>query len=155
MATHCLDNWKQYLPSDDYNFLITYIENIRNDIPNDKMIILFGPGRNGKSTLIRNIQQYLGDEICGVQQASGDIIHNEHIKKLIVLHGLCDILRSKKKNNATINLIKYNQSFIAETVALSDIRKDVLQLSKVIKMEHVFKSTSRKSLIKTKPLFKN
>lgn len=138
MASHCLDNWKQYLSDDDYSFLVTYVENVKNDIPNDKMIILCGPGRNGKTTLIQDIQEYLGKDICGIQLATNDIIHNENIKKLIVLSGLCDIMRSKKKNNAMINLIKYKQSFIAETVALELVSDKLLSFSRVIKMEHVF-----------------
>lgn len=138
MASHCLDNWKQYLSDDDYSFLVTYVENVKNDIPNDKMIILCGPGRNGKTTLIQDIQEYLGKDICGIQLATNDIIHNENIKNLIVLSGLCDIMRSKKKNNAMINLIKYKQSFIAETVALELVSDKLLSFSRIIKMEHVF-----------------
>jgi ABC-type lipoprotein export system ATPase subunit len=71
MTQHYLDNWKQYLTEGDYNYLIRYIENIKNNISNDKMIILSGPARSGKSTLINNIQTYLGDEICGVYGMSG------------------------------------------------------------------------------------
>lgn len=138
MTEHCLDNWKQYLSDDDYSFLVTYVENIKNDIPNDKMIILCGPGRNGKSTLIQQVLDYLGKDICEVQLATNDIIYNENIKKLVVLSGLCVIVRSRKKNKAMINLIKYKQSFIAETVALELVSDKLLAFSKVIKMEHVF-----------------
>ena len=51
MALHHLDIWKQYLTNNDYNYLIQYIKNIKNNISNDKMIILSGPSRTGKSTL--------------------------------------------------------------------------------------------------------
>ena len=39
-----------------YNYLIQYVENIKNNIQNDKMIILSGPGRTGKSTLEKDIR---------------------------------------------------------------------------------------------------
>ena len=59
MAQHPLYNWKQYLTDDDYNYLIQYVENVKNNIPNDKMLILSGPGSTGKSTLMDNISLYL------------------------------------------------------------------------------------------------
>ena len=60
MTTHYLDNWKQYLSTDDYNYLIQYIENIKNNIQNDKMIILSGPGSSGKSTLAKPLAELIG-----------------------------------------------------------------------------------------------
>ena len=69
-----IDSWKQYLTSEDYAYLFQYIENIKNGISNDKMIILAGPGRTGKSTLIKNISSYLGDELCRNYPMSGEFI---------------------------------------------------------------------------------
>jgi len=138
MALHHLDNWKQYLTNDDYNYLIQFVENIRNNISNDKLIILSGPGRTGKSTLQNDIQQYLGDVICGPMMTSGEIIYNENIKKLGFLHSIAEIGRSKKDNIAIINLIKYKQSLLAETNNIERVNKKLLEFSKIIKMEHVF-----------------
>lgn len=42
MTLHYLDNWKQYLLQEDYNYLVTFVENIKNGISNDKMIIFSG-----------------------------------------------------------------------------------------------------------------
>ena len=82
MILHYLDDWKQYLTDNDYNYLIQYIENIKNNISNNKMIILYGPGRTGKSTLKNNILEYLGDETCGTFIIPDEIIYNKNIKKL-------------------------------------------------------------------------
>lgn len=41
MILHYLDNWIPYLTQEDYNYLVTFVENIKNGIPNDKMIIFF------------------------------------------------------------------------------------------------------------------
>ena len=56
MTEHYLYEWKQYLNNNegDYEYLIQFVENVKNNIPNDKMIILVGIGANGKSTLIKN-----------------------------------------------------------------------------------------------------
>jgi len=138
MTLHYLNNWNQYLTNDDYNYLIQFVENIKNNIPNDKMIILYGPGRTGKTTLKNDIQQYLGDESCGPMMMSGEIIYNENIKKLGLFSGIDEIGSSKKTNRAIINLINYKQSFIAETNNIERVNNKLLEFSKIIKMEHVF-----------------
>ena len=32
MSLHYLNNWKQYLTDDDYNYLLQYVENIKNNL---------------------------------------------------------------------------------------------------------------------------
>jgi len=140
MTLHHLNNWNQYLTNDDYNYLIQFVENIKNNIPNDKMIILYGPGRTGKTTLKNDIQEYLGDETCGpmMMMMPGEIIYNENIKKLGLFCGIDEIRRSKKNNIAIINLIKYKQSLLAETNNIERVNNKLLEFSKIIKMEHIF-----------------
>jgi ABC-type phosphate/phosphonate transport system ATPase subunit len=138
MTLHHLNNWKQYLTNDDYNYLIQFVENIKNNIHNDKMIILSGPSRSGKSTLKNDIQQYLSDVICGPMMMSGEIIYNENIKKLGLFSGIDEIRNSKKTNTAIINLIKYKQSLLADTNNIERVNNKLLEFSKIIKMEHVF-----------------
>jgi ABC-type lipoprotein export system ATPase subunit len=138
MAMHHLDNWKQYLTDDDYKYVIQYIENIKNNVSNDKMIILYGPSRSGKSTLKNDIQTYLGDETCGTYMMSGEIIYSENIKKLGFFSGIDEIYSSKKNNIAIINLIKYKQSFIAITNNIEKVKNNLLEFSKIIKMDHIF-----------------
>ena len=139
MAQHPLYNWKQYLTDDDYNYLIQYVENVKNSIPNDKMLILSGPGRTGKSTLMDNISLYLGRDLCGWDYpTSGEFIYAETIKPLLFFEGIDDIFRSKKKNRAIINFIKYKQSFIVSTIRLERVNSKLLEYSKIIKMNHIF-----------------
>jgi predicted AAA+ superfamily ATPase len=138
MTLHQLNNWKQYLTNDDYNYLIQFVENVKNNSPNDKMIILYGPGRTGKTTLKNDIQNYLGDDNCGPMMKSGEIIYNENIKKLGLFSGIDEIRSSKKNNTAIINLIKYKQSLLADTNNIERVNNKLLEFSKIIKMEHVF-----------------
>ena len=138
MTTHHLDNWKQYLTNDDYNYLIQFVENVKNKISNDKMIVLSGPGRTGKSTLAKDIITYLGIENCGDFCMNCDFIYNETIKPLIFFCGIDIISRSKKTNQAIINFIKYKQSFIASTNNLEKVNNKLIQHSKIIVMTHIF-----------------
>ena len=140
MTLQNLNNWHQYLTNDDYNYLIQFVENIKNNIPNDKMIILYGPPRSGKTTLKNDIQQYLGDDNCGQMMVMmpAEIIYNENIKKLGLFSGIDEISRSKKNNTAIINLIKYKQSLLADTNNIEKVNSKLLEFAKIIKMEHVF-----------------
>jgi predicted AAA+ superfamily ATPase len=138
MVANNIDNWEQYLTHEDYVYLIQYIENIKNGISNDKMIILSGPSRTGKSTLKKNIISYLSDEMCGEYFMSCDFIYNETIKPLVFFCGIDEISSSKKTNQAIINFIKYKQSFIADTNNIERVNNKLLEHSKIIIMTHVF-----------------
>lgn len=138
MTTHQLYNWKQYLSDDDYEYLIQFVENIKNNIPNDKMIILHGKERTGKTTLVNNIMSYLGDELCDTFMYPCDVICLENIKKLGFCIEIDKFFKSKKENNAIINLIKYKQSLLTDIINLEKVNNKVLEHSKIIKMEHVF-----------------
>ena len=138
MSTHYLDNWKQYLHATDYDYLIQYIENIKNSIPNDRMIILSGPCRAGKSTLQKDITTYLGNENCGDFSMNCDFIYNETIKPLGFFCGIDQISRNKKSNQAIVNFIKYKQSFIASTIYIEKVHVTLLEYSKIINMTHIF-----------------
>jgi len=138
MVTNIIHNWEQYLTSEDYTYLIQYIENIKNGISNDKMIILSGPSSSGKSTLKKNITSYLSNEMCGEYIMSCDFIYNETIKPLGFFCGIDEISRSKKNNQAIINFIKYKQSFIADTNNIERVNIKLLEHSKIITMTHIF-----------------
>jgi hypothetical protein len=138
MAAHCLDRWRRYLTEDDYNYLIQYVENVKGDISNDKMIILSGQSRTGKTTLQKDIQTYLGEEKCGMYVFPGEIIYNENIKKLGFFCGIDALTINKKNNHAIVNYIKYKQSFIADTIHIERVNSKLLEYSTVIKMTHVF-----------------
>ena len=62
---YSLSNWKPYISEDDYDYLIHFVENAKNNFPNNKMIVLLGNGgRNGKTKLITEIANYLGNDNC-------------------------------------------------------------------------------------------
>ncbi len=138
MAASKFGNWEQYLATEDYAYLIQYIENIKNGVSNDKMMIFAGPGRTGKTTLKYNIVSYLGEELCRGYPMSGEFIYDESIKPLGLFCGIEDISRSKKNNQAIINFIKYKQSFIADTIHIERVNKKLLEHSKIITFTHVF-----------------
>lgn len=134
MTLNQLEKVEQYLTDDDYHYLIQYIENIKNDIPNDKMIILCGPGGCGKTTLINDIQSYLGKENYDRYPMSGDIIYIENIKKLVIIPYIDSTYNNnyKKNSNAILNLIKYKQSIITVACDITKVNKKLLEYSRII-----------------------
>lgn len=141
MALQNIERWRNYLTTDDYDYLFQYIENIKNGILNDKMIILAGPSGCGKSTLKNNIQSYVGNEFCciwPVSSASQILSWEDHIKPLGFLCGVDEIRRSKKSNMDIISLIKYKQSFIADTIHIERVYYKLLDHSRIIRMHHIF-----------------
>jgi predicted AAA+ superfamily ATPase len=145
-SDHALDCWKPYLSTEDYIYLNQYIENVKNAVLNEKMIILSGPARTGKTTLKNDIITYLGNELCGNYLMSCDLICDENIKRLGFFCGIDEISRSKKRNQALINFIKYKQSFIADTNNAEKVNKKLLEYCRVIKMDHVFPTLSTGAL---------
>jgi ABC-type phosphate/phosphonate transport system ATPase subunit len=138
MSAHPLHHWSQYLTPEDYVYVIQYIYNVKNNVSNDKMIILSGESRTGKSTLKIDICNYLGDDLCGNYLMSGELIYEKTIKPLVFFCGIDEISGNKKTNQAIINFIKYKQSFIADTNHIERVNTDLLEHCKIITMKHVF-----------------
>lgn len=79
--SHMLDYWMDYLSESDYKYLIEFVDNIKNDIPNNKMILLFGNENTGKTTLIRDIEHYLGNYMCSKIYTFWDTVYEKpHVK---------------------------------------------------------------------------
>lgn len=136
---YSMHDWSQYLKPADFEYLNQYVENVKNGVPNNMMILLAGPARTGKSTLMNDIQTYLGDKVCGPLPMSCEFIFHENIKKLGFLHGLDDSNGcSDRITQAIINLIKYKQSFIAAVNDQDKVSFELLDHCYVIEMEHVF-----------------
>jgi len=134
-----MHDWSEYVKPADFEYLNQYVENVKNGVPNSKMILLAGAARTGKSTLMNDIQAYLGDKLCGPLPISCEFIYNETIKKLGFLHGLDDSNGcSDKYTQAIINLVKYKQSFIAAVNDQDKVSYELLDHCYVIEMEHVF-----------------
>jgi len=134
--TLCFEYWRNLISPEDFDYLIRFIENVKHNKPNDKMMIISSSGNLvGKpGTLKSEIISYLGKELCGTYFMSGEIIYNENIKRLAFLSGLDDV--PYRVNNAIVNLIKYKQSLIADTEQVDRIDERLSQFSRVISVDY-------------------
>jgi len=137
MTEHALHNWSNYLSAVDYYYIIQYVENVKNNVSNDKMIVLSGLPRTGKSTLKNDIEKYLGRDLCSLSPLCIDnSIYRSNNKKLELL---CAIEEASKKTVAAlINLIKNKHSFIADSQSIERINRNLLPYCRIIEMFYVF-----------------
>lgn len=134
--TTLFDEWKPYLSEADVSYLITFVDNLKHNLPNDKMIILSGKnGRNGKTTLLNQIIQYIGENNCRDCAADNDVFLLP-IKPLMVFNGIESY--HKKQVPLLKNIITYKQSIIADTNRIEKVNPSLLEVSKVINMFHQF-----------------
>jgi hypothetical protein len=130
-------HWKPFLSNGDYEILETFINNLVNNIQNDKMLILSGNGgRNGKTTLINEIKNYIGGEKYFHNFIFQSIVFTLPIKKLIHICAPEDFRLHYIQQLA--NVIQYKQSVICDTNNIDTVDYLLLQKSYVIQMSHVF-----------------
>jgi hypothetical protein len=133
---HSLSNWKPYLSEDDYDYLINFVENAKNNFPNNKMIVLLGNGgRNGKTKLITEIANYLGNENFNECDDNGSAF----IEPVVKLVHITSLETYKEKYIQQLNnIIQYGQSLIADTNKIEKIDKSIQDNSRIIEMYHIF-----------------
>ena len=136
---HYLANWAQYVSPDDYAYLIYYIENARNNVPNNKMVILLGPGATGKSKLMDDITDYIGYADC--QYRDKDLSFKP-IVKMALSYNIAANYTSKRYIQNLKNIIQYGQSIITCVNSLEWLNTSiVINHSLIINMNHVFDTT--------------
>jgi len=69
MANTYFNQWSQYLSQNDYNILVDFVDATKNGQQRDKCLLFHGTGGNGKSTLLKQIHDYLGDVNCDHMRA--------------------------------------------------------------------------------------
>lgn len=139
---YIFENWIPYLSEEDYENLLFFIRNVKNDKVNDKILILSGNmGRNGKSTLIKEIQEYIGKEHLL------DTLHlqNQHQmnpqdflnKKLAYICGI-ESWNQKKDLLLLQKILNNKQSIITDTNKLAHVDNFILDNAIIIHMNHIF-----------------
>lgn len=79
-----VESWKNYLEPTDFEFLRDFVSNTKNGIKIDKMVLLVGLGSNGKTTLIKQIINYIGPSECAF--ADYTKVMTQSNKKLFIHH---------------------------------------------------------------------
>lgn len=159
MAEYGLIKWKKYLSVEDYNYLTQFVDNIRNDVRNDKMIILCGSSGSGQTTLQNDIYKYLVKDTWEDSHERQIVLENEklrpiqnkselessypsfEIRKKFIYYFLKGNNFFPRKDNKMLKILIKNSFFksrISVTDDIENVNKELLDISRIIKMEHVF-----------------
>jgi predicted AAA+ superfamily ATPase len=126
-----------FLSGDDQDYITTFVNNATNNLKNDKMIILLGSGKNGKTSLLNEIKRELDDDdfYC-VRLNFGDFLNKPRRKMVFLDDGW--LFRSKDINTLKYLVTNKTENIIATANTLTEIDCGLLEQSRIIRMTHVF-----------------
>jgi hypothetical protein len=132
-------SWSSYLNEEDYLFLLQFIYNLQNNLPNDKICILVGRPRTGKTSLIKEIKTIIDeDNFLDNKFLEGQFFFEP---KKLAIH-ICGI-NSYTENiyvNAIKNFLTNNMSIISDTNTIENLHPSILENAYIINMTHDFSS---------------
>jgi len=125
-----------YLTEDQQDHILDFVNNAKNGMKNDKMIILLGSGKNGKTSLVEEIKREL-DSYCENLKLS-NLINNPTRKMIILDNDNLFRMRVSERELLQYFIFDGKENIIATADSLKSISVDILDHSLVIQMEHVF-----------------
>lgn len=129
----------KYTTTKNATFLDEWIENCNSHESNTKnIVILYGTGANGKTTIIRNMELYIGKERVLRRRITDNTLIPPEIGLVILNYQRSDNLSQLSK------LYKYGVDFIIETNEKLNIPMDCIEYVKVIDMTYTFKDGTSK-----------
>ncbi len=134
MKDHDLHTWSKYLGKRDFKKLLHNVENAKNNGVNNKIIILSGPGKNGKTTLLNEIMFYLNMENCYEYDISVDDYYNNITRKNVIIHGGIENVNE----DLLMELVNNDVNIFCDTNYLDLIEPNIFSISSIINMKHVF-----------------
>jgi len=130
-----LDQWKPYMEASDFQKLYTYLERTNNNLPNDTILLIIGPARTGKTTLLKQIVEFIGESNI---MNMFDFKLSSRLPKLFLIDEQCKG-KNKRLNQMVQNLISFKQSVIYTGLYWKGVfNDDVNNNVCIIHMKHVF-----------------
>ena len=151
MAEYGLIKWKKHLSDDDYNYLTHFVDNMRNGVRNDKMMILCGG--SGKTTLLENIYSYVVKDAWNDSDERQILLEDEKLHPIqnnskpkssypsfeIRKKFTCYFIRGNnffpRKDDKMLKILIKNsffQSRITETDDIEKVNKELVDISRII-----------------------
>jgi hypothetical protein len=125
-----------YLTEDQQDHILDFVNNAKNGIKNDKMIILLGSGKNGKTSLVEEIKREL-DSYCENLKLS-NLINNPNRKMIILDNDNLFRMRVAEQETLYYLICDRKENIIATANSLKSIPDCILDHSLVIHMKHAF-----------------
>ncbi len=132
--SHQLDNWKQYLVPSDFQYLLNFVHNIQNHLPNQQILILYGTGNTGKTTLIKHISEIIGTQ--NVKPPFYNFNKTQLTSQLIHFSEL-----HQYTHTTILNILQFllnGHSVIIDHNSFEHLPATLLHHAKIITMTHTF-----------------
>ena len=128
-----------YLTEEDQDHILNFMNNAKYGIQNDKMILLLGSGKNGKTSLLNEIKRELQSTEFYCERLNLDDFTNKPDRKMIILDDDC-LFHMRAADNELLKylLCEKKENIIASTTSLKSIDPSIINSSLVIRMEHAF-----------------
>jgi tRNA A37 threonylcarbamoyladenosine biosynthesis protein TsaE len=115
LQQHPLEPWRPFFEENDFEDLIQFVEKTKHNIANNKLLVLFGTGQNGKTKLMKEIANYIGHEHVHHSKYQDATVFFKPIVPLILIH---DLEQLEDCEQLLKNYVQFGQSIIAETRTL-------------------------------------
>ena len=135
---HPIHNKSSYLLNQYQSWIFDLIKCAQENEVYDKMLLLVGPGRNGKTTFLKEIEDYIGGpEYC---YRSLSLSHEQDLssKKLLLLDGLVNDLSIEDKTHLSTILDLHKINVIGTTNNLSLVDPCILKRCNIIRIYTTF-----------------
>ena len=133
---HPTFNKSSYLLNEYQNWIFDLIKCIEENKVYDKMLLLVGPGRNGKTTFLKEIEDYIG----GASHCCHSISHHQHLnsKKLLLLDGLVNDLSNEDVTYLSTVLDLHKINVIGTTNNMALVHPSILKRCNIIRIYTTF-----------------
>jgi len=139
MKKHILHSWKQYLSKSDYKTIIQFVENAKKRLPNEKILMLSGTGKNGKTVLMNEIMFYIGIQDCYECNEPRYAVFKDSTKNNFIIHGGIEVFKPNEDNTKQLlNLVDKKCSIICDTNNLDLVESNIFDKAIIINMKHIF-----------------
>ncbi len=137
---HPTYNKSSYLLNQYQNWIFDLIKCVEENKVYDKMLLLVGPGRNGKTTFLKEIEDYIGGASYCCHSLSHDDDEDQNLdsKKLLLLDGLVNDLSNEDVIYLSTVLDLHKINVIGTTNNMALVHPSILKRCNIIRIYTTF-----------------
>jgi ATP-dependent Lon protease len=137
---HPIHNKSSYLLNQYQSWIYDIIKCAQENEVYDKMLLLVGPGRNGKTTFLKEIEEYIGGPSYCCHSISHHHDEDQHLdsKKLFILDGFVNDLSNEDVTYLSTVLDLHKINVIGTTNNLALVHPSILKRCNIIRIYTTF-----------------
>lgn len=113
-------DWEHRLDKEDYKYLVRFVENLKNEVMNDEVLLLCGESKTGKTTLMEQLHNRFGSRVVTIDESRIKEVSGEECGRWSYF------------------LARNRPSIVASVLTLDGIQPSMLADCRVINLNHQF-----------------